>query len=962
MIRRVLMATGLTAALCAGFSPAANLVSNPGFESYATVQYVGDIPDDWTGYSTGDPSWSEGWFLSLQAGDTATNFDPRHGGRYGGAKGGSDQVGMPYDRSGGIYQQVSGLTPGASYHALAWFFTDARQVSGGAALYPGDAQCRIGVDPNGGTDPAMATWSPWSWNPADAELTWLQIHVNFTAAGDTATVFLEYKQQNSRPRMICGFDDVEVDEGDASDAVVIKDVHWANVGFDGAFYERHVAWYTYGFTPPSSFYAVYANGDVAWADDASWQANPGVYTNSVHGQDPPDETHYHNTRDFPDPVAGLAPATLYHFRIISQTSGMDDGVYEFEDTMPTNISGVNVYPGVTTVEVYCDTDNAPGVSGLQMSVEYGYAAGSYYWTAVGDPPQWNSGPPGHYQHHAEVASLYPDTVYHMRIKVVCDGHPTAYSDDIEVRTLPDFAAGAANDVLMNSDFAMRTEWTENWPDPPTMHVYDGQPAWGKVADYWYFQTSGLTAAYSWFRGDPAWQAPSGSYNAQSMLTSWGKGTGYLYQGVKALPEESYTFSIWHRGENTNVNPGYDLASTMMINTMGEPYPFGENVIQSQEWWYVPSTRQAGASQRYQDTGGPYGNGWYRDTVTATTPADSNAITVFDRAYVPSGGAEWYILTSTDAQLFGTTKVTAGGGEKSAGTLVDGWNLISVPVLISDDDEQLLDLGEMDTDAVCVGPGPNGILDTFAEDDDVEDGDDQVIRVGPNGICDTEAEYVFGDDTQEIPVGSGARCVGPGADGILQTTPAGDDITYGDYVMAGADGLCDTVAGDTDGDGVVESDPAEVFADLVAAGNVIATNLYNYTPGSGYGLYPTNFTRIEIGRGYWLRLTNAVDNRVRGELLGCAQRIPLAQGWNMIGHPLNVAVPLEECRIAFPGEVTTGADGICDTAASGDDVQVIPVGQGEPDTVAIFPGSDGVLQSTAGGDDEVAGPYPPDGTQ
>lgn len=60
----------------------------------------------------------------------------------------------------------------------------------------------------------------------------------------------------------------------------------------------------------------------------------------------------------------------------------------------------------------------------------------------------------------------------------------------------------------------------------------------------------------------------------------------------------------------------------------------------------------------------------------------------------------------------------------------------------------------------------------AGDDQIQDG--LWVDTGPDGIADTEA---LAPDVQEIPLGQGAPdvpCVGPGPDGILDSTPAGDD--------------------------------------------------------------------------------------------------------------------------------------------------------------------------------------------
>jgi hypothetical protein len=61
-----------------------------------------------------------------------------------------------------------------------------------------------------------------------------------------------------------------------------------------------------------------------------------------------------------------------------------------------------------------------------------------------------------------------------------------------------------------------------------------------------------------------------------------------------------------------------------------------------------------------------------------------------------------------------------------------------------------------------------------------------------------------------------------------------------------------------------------------------------------------------------------------------------------------------CTNRFYGAVVnTGENGICDTTADPYDVQVIPVGEGEPHKVAITDGGNG-LETTPAGDDQVVG--------
>src|SRR5262249_53776424 len=62
-----------------------------------------------------------------------------------------------------------------------------------------------------------------------------------------------------------------------------------------------------------------------------------------------------------------------------------------------------------------------------------------------------------------------------------------------------------------------------------------------------------------------------------------------------------------------------------------------------------------------------------------------------------------------------------------------------------------------------------------------------------------ADVHAGADYQHVAVGNGlprSECVRPGADGILQSTPAGDDSVFGTTILSGPNGICETpLAGD-----------------------------------------------------------------------------------------------------------------------------------------------------------------------
>lgn len=99
------------------------------------------------------------------------------------------------------------------------------------------------------------------------------------------------------------------------------------------------------------------------------------------------------------------------------------------------------------------------------------------------------------------------------------------------------------------------------------------------------------------------------------------------------------------------------------------------------------------------------------------------------------------------------------------------------------------------------------------------------------------------------------------------------------------------------------DAGSVFADLADLGNVITNSVFRYDPGIGYAVYPSTFTAVELGRGYWLKVTVADENTVvavPGEDATSDQTVQLAEGWNMIGHTFLHPQYLEDL------EVTQGA--------------------------------------------------------
>ncbi len=97
-----------------------------------------------------------------------------------------------------LYQQVS-VTEGQNLTGRAWTQVKACNIAPdadncGSAIESG-SQTRIGIDPNGGTDPSDGdiVWSNWA-QPHDR---WEEVTVSATATGSTVTLFLYSTQANT---------------------------------------------------------------------------------------------------------------------------------------------------------------------------------------------------------------------------------------------------------------------------------------------------------------------------------------------------------------------------------------------------------------------------------------------------------------------------------------------------------------------------------------------------------------------------------------------------------------------------------------------------------------------------------------------------------------------------------------------------------------------------------------------
>ncbi len=209
-----------------------------------------------------------------------------------------------------------------------------------------------------------------------------------------------------------------------------------------------------------------------------------------------------------------------------------------------------------------------------------------------------------------------------------------------------------------------------------------------------------------------------------------------------------------------------------------------------------------------------------------------------------------------------------------------------------DDDQTCNVGNGFPNTTAIEAGTNLVTAAGAGDAVVGN----TVTTGADGVCNTTPA---GNDIPRIPVGQGKPnevCITAGTDGTLQTANGGDDQIVGNTITTGANGICQsTKAGD-------DQDPIPLNTGLPNA--------------------------VCVDAGINLATTPAVDDAVAGNT------------------------------------ISTGANGLRDTDPAGNDVAAIPVkGNGKANLPCLLPGPDGVLNSTKAGDDDYADgvlagqPYP-----
>ncbi|HVU13799.1 MAG TPA: LysM domain-containing protein, partial [Phototrophicaceae bacterium] len=170
-----------------------NLLQDGGFEGAYTSRGRADlnIPQAWSIWVADSPH-TEDWMNLPPVAFPDNGPDPvPHGGAH------SLNLNKDYATfTAAIYQQVSVAT-GSNVTGTAWAFLRTCKIPDGATKCTSspdsNAFTRIGIDPNGGTNPFDAD-VVWSANATPHE-SWQQMTVSATATGSTITLFLYTTQQ-----------------------------------------------------------------------------------------------------------------------------------------------------------------------------------------------------------------------------------------------------------------------------------------------------------------------------------------------------------------------------------------------------------------------------------------------------------------------------------------------------------------------------------------------------------------------------------------------------------------------------------------------------------------------------------------------------------------------------------------------------------------------------------------------
>ncbi len=250
----------------------------------------------------------------------------------------------------------------------------------------------------------------------------------------------------------------------------------------------------------------------------------------------------------------------------------------------------------------------------------------------------------------------------------------------------------------------------------------------------------------------------------------------------------------------------------------------------------------------------------------------------------------------------------------------------------------------------------------------KNGEPDAIRVGPDGCAQTSAS---GDDVQVVTpvcpdVTPGGVIITAGPNNRVESIPRGDDLRVGNQIIDGGDGCAHTVASGDDltvVQGACASGDQDGIVILAGPNGVIDST-------------PRADDEIAVVGGYATSLVTQCD----ADTLDAIIENTVLTAETMATGDDEQVVPLGEEVLEGTILITAGPNGVLDTApdgndvinpidqtivepprlaetvASGDDVQAVVVGQPvAAGDVIVSPGPNGVIDSVPTGNDVLTGP-------
>jgi len=362
---------------------------------------------------------------------------------------------------------------------------------------------------------------------------------------------------------------------------------------------------------------------------------------------------------------------------------------------------------------------------------------------------------------------------------------------------------------------------------------------------------------------------------------------------------------------------FSPAGTVVIVSPGtngtlETTPGGGDDVQS----YAPGAATPGQSTIVVEPG--------PDGVLQTCPLNDDYVVPGEQS-IRAGANQ-----RADSMVADDTIATVDLGDGPVSVIIDGGNGVAESGIGRNDTQRIpVGRGEPHTVAIIAARDPN--TGAVRQLNTTPAGDDEIVNPGKGDLAGDSALHP--DDKSTV--------VDPDGNGLVENYANVDD---GEYFSWQDTNITFPAVG-----GIVPMPPAGGV--VPPLGLNVPMNIWTYIPAlrpvaplPGFTPNYYTFDIIKSGSGLAAYVSNGMD----------IYRLTSSDGTTWSLDPAGAVLSAGGNGKASDPVVLAGFDGICDTSAGGDDTQNIAVGKGKSQSIAIFAGPDGVLQSQVMGDDKVDG--------